>query len=75
MAFEELGIHIGKDVQLVSLSNADSPILFGRTRNMTLLEMNSADLIRSMFTLLESLMNGEQPHEDSIYIQPRLRME
>nr|WP_281276427.1 hypothetical protein [Dictyobacter kobayashii] len=40
-----------------------------------MLEMNSADLIRSMFTLLESLMNGEQPHEDSIYIQPRLRME
>jgi DNA-binding LacI/PurR family transcriptional regulator len=73
VAFEELGVRVGEDVHLVSLSNADSPILFGRSRNITLLEQDAEEVVRSMFALLESLMNGEQPREDSVYIQPRLR--
>jgi DNA-binding LacI/PurR family transcriptional regulator len=75
VAFEELGIRIGEDVHLVSLSNTDSPILFGRSKHITLLEQNAEDLVRTMFSLLESLMNGESPHEDSIYIQPHVREE
>ena len=75
VAFEELGMRIGEDVHLVSLSNTDSPILFGRSKHITLLEQNAEDLVRSMFSLLESLMNGERPREDSIYIQPHVREE
>jgi DNA-binding LacI/PurR family transcriptional regulator len=75
VAFEELGIRVGEDVHLVSLSNTDSPILFGRNKHMTLLEQNSEDLVRSMFSFLESLMDGERPREDSIYIQPHVREE
>ena len=75
VAFEELGIRVGEDVHLVSLSNAGSPILFGRSKHITLLEQNAEDLVRSMFSLLESLMDGERPREDSIYIQPHVREE
>ncbi len=73
VAFAEMGIRVGEDVHLVSLSNADSPILFGRSTHITLLEQDAEDVVRSMFSLLESLMDGERPREESVYIQPRLR--
>lgn len=73
VAFDELGIRIGEDVHIVSLSNADSPILFGRSKRITLLEQDAEDLVQNMFSLLESLMNGERPPEESVYIQPHLR--
>ncbi|WP_338247770.1 substrate-binding domain-containing protein [Dictyobacter halimunensis] len=73
VAFDELGIHVGQDVHLVSLANTDSPILFGRTQNITLLEQDSEELVRGMFSLLESLLNGMGPTQQSVYIQPHLR--
>ncbi|GCE29640.1 hypothetical protein KDA_51240 [Dictyobacter alpinus] len=72
-AFNELGIHVGKEVEIVSLSNLDSPILFGSTQHMTLLEQDPELLVKSMFLLLEVLMNGEHPHEDTVYVPYRLR--
>ncbi|GCE29563.1 hypothetical protein KDA_50470 [Dictyobacter alpinus] len=73
VAFDELGIHIGRDVEIVSISNVDSPILFGRTQHMTLLEQDPESLVKAMFSLLESLMNGEHPDANTSYVPPRLR--
>ncbi|GCE50510.1 DNA-binding LacI/PurR family transcriptional regulator [Thermosporothrix hazakensis] len=73
VAFDELGIQVGRDVKIVSLAIADSPILFGRTREMTLIEVDAADIVRGMFTLLDTFERGEKPHGDTVFIQPRLR--
>lgn len=74
VAFEELGIRIGEDVKIVSLAIVDSPILFGRTQKMTLLELDPADIVRGMFSLLDVFENGEKPHTDTVLIRPRVRL-
>jgi DNA-binding LacI/PurR family transcriptional regulator len=73
VAFEELGIRVGHDIQVVTHANAGSPILFGRTKHMTVIEYDPALLAQAMFSLLDMLMAGKQPEEQSIKIRPRLR--
>ena len=73
VAFEELGIHVGHDIKVVTHANAGSPILFGRTKNMTVIEYDPALLAQAMFSMLDTLMAGQQPVESSIWIRPRLR--
>jgi len=73
VAFEELGIRIGSDIKLVTHANVGSPILFGRTKNMTVIEYDPALLAQAMFSMLDTLMAGQQPAEASVWIRPRLR--
>jgi DNA-binding LacI/PurR family transcriptional regulator len=73
VAFEELGIRPGRDIKLVTHANAGSPILFGRTKNMTVIEYDPALLAQAMFSMLDILMAGQQPVESNINIRPRLR--
>ena len=73
VAFDELGIRVGHDINVVTHANAGSPILFGRTKNMAVIEYDPALLAQAMFSLLDTLMAGRQPAETSLYIRPRLR--
>jgi DNA-binding LacI/PurR family transcriptional regulator len=73
VAFDELGICIGRDIQVVTHANAGSPILFGRTKHMTVIEYDPALLAQAMFSMLDTLMAGQQPEEQNVRIRPRLR--
>lgn len=74
VAFEELGIRVGKDLKVVTHANVNSPILFGRTKNLTVIEYNVAHLIQAMFSMLDILMTGQTPAEHTIYIKPAVRL-
>jgi DNA-binding LacI/PurR family transcriptional regulator len=75
LAFDELGLQVGKDLQIATLTNAGSPILYGRTEQMITIEYDPADIVHAMFILLdEAMLNGYKPEERQIKLQPRLRM-
>lgn len=73
VAFDELGLRIGHDIQVVTHANVGSPILFGRTKHMTVIEYDSALIAQALFSALDLLMAGQKPEELNIKIPPRLR--
>ncbi|GLV56568.1 hypothetical protein KDH_34080 [Dictyobacter sp. S3.2.2.5] len=73
VALEELGIRIGQDVNIVTHANAGSPILFGRTRNMTVFEFDPAYIVQAMFSLLDQLMLDPALPTTTIRLRPQLR--
>jgi DNA-binding LacI/PurR family transcriptional regulator len=72
-AFDELGIRVGYDIQVVTHANVGSPILFGRTKHMAVVEYDPALLAQAMFSALDMLIAGQKPAEQIVKIRPRLR--
>lgn len=73
VAFDELGIRVGHDIHVVTHANVGSPMLFGRTKHMTVIEHDPALMAQAMFSALDTLMAGHKPKEMHIRIHPRLR--
>lgn len=73
VAFDELGIRVGSDLHVATHANVGSPILFGRTKHMTVIEHDPALVAQAMFSTLDTLMAGQQPQERHIRIHSRLR--
>ncbi len=73
VAFDELGIHIGRDLQVVTHANVGSPMLFGRTRQMTVIDHDPALIAQAMFSTLDALMAGQQLEKPHVRIAPKLR--
>ncbi|GCE30976.1 hypothetical protein KDA_64600 [Dictyobacter alpinus] len=75
VALEELGIRIGKDINIVTYANAGSPILFGRTKQMAVVEIDTSDIVHAMFSLLDAAINkGYEPEDTIINIRPHLSL-
>jgi DNA-binding LacI/PurR family transcriptional regulator len=72
VAFDELGLCVGRDLQVVTHANAGSPILFGRTKHMTVIEYDSALIAKTLFSALDLLMAGQRPEDLHMTIPPRL---
>jgi DNA-binding LacI/PurR family transcriptional regulator len=75
VAFEDLSIRVGKDIKLVTHANAGSPILFGRTKNMTAIEFSPMLIAQVMFSLLETIMTVPPSSKQIILLRPQIRQE
>lgn len=73
LASQKLGVRVGSDVKVASHANVGSPTLLGHEEDLTLLEVNSSELVQAMFAQLESLMDGQVPTQSNVLIAPRLR--
>ncbi len=73
VAFEELGIRVGRDLHVATHANVGSPILFGRTKQMTVIEHDPALVAQAMFSALDTLMAGHPLENPHIRIHSRLR--
>lgn len=73
VAFDELGIRIGHDLQVVTHANVGSPILFGRTKNMTVIDHDPTLVAQAMFSTLDKIMAGQALDTQHIKIHPMLR--
>ncbi|GCE25146.1 hypothetical protein KDA_06300 [Dictyobacter alpinus] len=74
-AFDDFGIEVKKDVKIVTHTNVGSPILFHRSRHMTIFEFDPEHIVREMFTVLDTLLAGQQPSQQVRWIKPRLRLQ
>ena len=74
IALQELGLRPGQDIKIAAYSNVDSPILFGQ-KHLTIFEFDSMELIQTMFSQLDTLLQGEYPPTAVTYIAPRKRPE
>jgi DNA-binding LacI/PurR family transcriptional regulator len=62
-ALRPKGIIPGKDITVVTHSNADSPVLLGWESQLSRLEVNPHEVVTTLFDLLEEVMTGNLPPE------------
>ncbi|GCE11164.1 GntR family transcriptional regulator [Tengunoibacter tsumagoiensis] len=76
IAWEELGLAVGSDFKVVSQANVGSPILFGRTKQISLIEDDTSDWVRALFSFLDQAMSGGyKPTDQVIQLPARLRLQ
>ncbi|GCE29681.1 hypothetical protein KDA_51650 [Dictyobacter alpinus] len=73
IALQEAGLRVGKDIKIATHSNADSPLLFGHGKNMTIIEFDPMEIVQTMFATLDILMAGQQPPQARILVPPHVR--
>jgi DNA-binding LacI/PurR family transcriptional regulator len=71
-AFAELGIRPGVDIQMVSMSNAGSPILFGYEDVIAFAEYDPAEMAKALFDTLDVLMAGRAPDREMTTVKAKL---
>lgn len=71
-ALQELGLHVGKDIKVATQANARSPILFGMSKAMTLVEFDPQKIVSTLFTVLDHFLVGKVPEGDIVKVKPVL---
>lgn len=69
----EVKIVAGKDVKIATHSNHGSNVLAGHEAELTMIEVDPAEIVQAMFDMLETLMDGQKPSSNVISIKPHLR--
>lgn len=70
---QKLGVVAGRDVQIVSHSNRGSNVLREYEDDLTLLEVDPAEIVRAMFEMLNALMDGQELANSALEIRAHLR--
>jgi DNA-binding LacI/PurR family transcriptional regulator len=73
LALGKMGLRGGREVQIATHANRGSMVLLGREDELTLIEMDPAEVVQAMFNMLETLMAGRKPRARSVVIAPRIR--
>jgi DNA-binding LacI/PurR family transcriptional regulator len=73
VAFNNLGIRIGKDVAIATHANTGSSVLFGYEDVLIRAEFDALTIVHTMFDLLDVLMEGRNPEEHLVPVRPVLR--
>jgi DNA-binding LacI/PurR family transcriptional regulator len=72
-ALQKLGIAANRDIIIASHANTDSPVLWPYEEDLTLVEYNSGEIIKTMFDQLETLLRGEKLEYRHVKIEPKIR--
>lgn len=72
MAMQKLDVRLGRDIHVVTHANRGSTTLLGHEGPLTLLEFDPADMVDTLFGLLERRMNGDKIPGGDILIAPRV---
>ena len=73
VALQQAGIRLGTDVKIATHINRGSEVLLGYEDLLTLIEVDPGEIVEAMFSMLETLMDGETPQLSTVSIQPKLR--
>ena len=72
LAAEKMGVRIGKDIQVVSHANRNSNVLMGREHLLTRIEFDPAEIVGTMFDILETVMDGGTYETPITLVRPTL---
>ncbi len=73
MQLRQMGVCVGKDVQIVTHANAGGQVLAGHGVPLTLLEYHPSETVEAAFSALEALLRTGQPVA-SVLLEPRVRL-
>lgn len=73
MALREVGGEAGRRLKIASHANKGSPILKPYEEQLTLIEFDPEEIVKTAFDMLLLLMDGKQPPQPVVTIQPQVR--
>ena len=73
IALSKLGLRPNQEIHIASHTNKDSAALQGYEGDLNLIEIDPSHIVSALFSMLETLMNGDTPPEPVLSIRPRLR--
>ncbi|MDQ3814043.1 MAG: GntR family transcriptional regulator [Armatimonadota bacterium] len=73
VAFQKLRLHPGSDIKIATHTNRGSAVLHGYESDLIFIEVDPAEIVQAMFSMLETLMEGRTPPEPTVSIRPKLR--
>jgi DNA-binding LacI/PurR family transcriptional regulator len=73
VALQKLGVCVGEHVKIATHANRGSPVLLGWEDDLTVIEVDPAEIVQTMFEMLEMLMDGKTPPERRVSIKPRVK--
>ena len=71
ITLQQMNFQIGSDVKIATHLNQGSQVLAPFAGSVSLLEIDPNEIVGALFSQLETLMNGEQPKEAVIAINPQ----
>jgi DNA-binding LacI/PurR family transcriptional regulator len=72
VALEQLGVKVGKDVKIATHLNRGSDVLRGHEDEVFTIEIDPSEITQAMFTMLETLIDGDTPATSPFLIEPTL---
>ena len=69
---DKSGVRVGSDLHIATHANKGSDVLSSHDE-LSLLEVDSAEIARTMFEMLETLLRGEKLADELVEIKPKLR--
>ena len=73
VGLKKFGIAPAVDVQIASHANRGSGVLHGEEKQLMLLEVDPAEIVKAMFALLNTLMEKEPPATPVVEVKARLK--
>lgn len=73
VALSKFGLHPGVEIQIATHTNKGSMALHGYEDDLTFIEIDPAQIVAALFSMLETLMNGKTPGGAVVSIRPHLR--
>ncbi|MBV9467815.1 MAG: LacI family DNA-binding transcriptional regulator [Abitibacteriaceae bacterium] len=73
VALGKVGQHVGKDLRIATHTNHGSTALSGYEADLTIIEVDPAEIVQAMFDMLETLMEGKTPASATVSIEPKLK--
>jgi DNA-binding LacI/PurR family transcriptional regulator len=72
IALDKLKVRAGTDLKIATHANRGSMVLLGREDDLTLIEIDPAEIVQAMFDMLETLMAGRKPRRTNVCIEPHV---
>jgi DNA-binding LacI/PurR family transcriptional regulator len=73
VALSKLGLRPGIEIQIATHTNKGSTALHGYEDDLFFIEIDPAQIVGALFSMLETLMSGQSPPDKVISIRPHLR--
>jgi DNA-binding LacI/PurR family transcriptional regulator len=73
VALQHKGIVVGRDVKIATHANRGSTVLFGHDASLTLLEVDVAGIVDTMFEMMGRLLSGDAPRQGSVSVAVKIK--
>lgn len=73
-ALERMGLCVGRDVRIATVTNAGSPMLFRRGGSLICLEYEPKQIVDNLFDIISGILDGHPPDEMIRIVTPTVRI-
>lgn len=70
-AFSELGVGLGREIQVATHVNQGAPGFAGFRNRLLMYEMSADEVVNALFSLLDPQLRGEMPAPRQLLVQPQ----